>query len=316
MKRLLRIGGVERDVSEELAFHFAEAVDELVRRGHTRADAEAEVRRRFGDEARYRRELMNLDRSRERRMQWSDRLDAAGEAMRHALRGLLRTPGMTLGIVLVFALGIGANATMLEIVDRLLLRAPDHVALPEQVNRVVIDRYLAFRGERMQSETMTYPDYRDLQAAKSFSAVAGYAPRELTLGRGESAHRVEGVLATGGYFDLLGVRPYLGRFFSDEEARIGGERVAVLGYGYWQSHYGGSGDVLGETIDLGGAPYTIIGVAPKGFTTLNLTPAQVWVPLEVAQRDIAGDTWADSRNWWWMNTVVRRADGASVVQAE
>ncbi len=316
MKRLLRIGSVERDVSEELAFHFAEAVDELMRRGRTRADAEAEARRRFGDEARYRRELMNLDRSRERRMRWRDRLEAAGEAMRHAVRGLVRTPGMTLGIVLVFALGIGANATMLEIVDRLLLRAPDHVTQADEVNRVVIDRYVAFRGERIQSETLAYPDYADLRAAASLSEVAAYANRELTLGHGEAAHRVKGVLATGGYFELLGVRPYIGRFFTDEEARIGGERVAVLGYGYWQSQYGGAGDVLGATIDMGGAPYTIIGVAPKGLTTLNLTPAQVWVPLQVAQTDIAGDVWIDSRNWWWLNAVVRRAEGVSVAQAE
>lgn len=316
MRRLLRIRSVERDVGEELAFHFAEAVDDLMRLGRTRAQAEAEVRRRFGDEGRYRRELMNLDRSMERRMRWSDRLEAFGEAMRLALRNLVRTPGMTAGIVLVFALGIGANATMLEIVDRLLLRAPDHIAAPEQVHRVVVDRFIDFRGERDRSEYLTYPDYRDLHAAETLKAVAGYTTRELTLGHGESAHRADGVLVTGGYFSLLGVRPHLGRFFTDAEARIGGERVAVLGYGYWQSQYGGSSAALGQTIDLGGAPYTIIGVAPRGLTTLDLTPAQVWLPLEVAQTDHIGDAWVDARNWWWMRAVVRRAPDASVAQAE
>ena len=306
-------------MSEELAFHFAEAVDDLVRLGRTRDEAEAEVRRRFGDVAYYRRELMDMNRSMERRMRWSERMEGAVEALTQAARGLARTPGMTLGIVLVFALGVGANATMLEIVDRLLLRAPDHVVAPDEVNRVVIDRSMdpfgANGGRRMQSEYMTYPDYLDMRAAKSFAAVAGYAPRSLTLGSGESAHKVKGVLATGDYFELIGVRPQLGRLFTGAEARIGGERVAVLGHGYWQSQYGGSADALGQTIDMGGQPYTIIGVAPAGLTTVDLSPAQVWLPLEVAQSDMAGDVWVESRNWWWMRALVRRADGVSVAAA-
>src|SRR5690606_11145962 len=126
----------------------AEAVDELVRGGWTPGAAEAEVRRRFGDEAQYRRELMDLDRSRERRMRWSERLEAAGEAVREAVRGLARTPGMTIGIIVVFALGIGANATILQIIDRLMLRPPDHIAVPEQVHRVVIDQADPYRGGR------------------------------------------------------------------------------------------------------------------------------------------------------------------------
>ena len=316
MKRLLRIGSLERDIDEELAFHFAEAVEELKRRGRTQAQAEAEVHRRFGDEARYRSELAIIDRSRERRMQWSDRLDAARNALHHAVRGLARTPGMTIGIVVVFALGVGANATMLEIVDRLLLRPPDHVVDADAVHRVVVDRFIPYRGERIRSETFTYPDYRDLHAARSFEAVAGYAPREVTLGSGEDAHQVDGVLATGGYFNLLGVRPHIGRFFTNEEAKLGGERVAVLGYGYWQRVYGGREDALGRTVDMGTGPYTIIGVAPRGLTTVDLTPADVWLPMEVAQADIAGDRWVESRNWWWMRVLARRADGAAAEAAQ
>ena len=316
MKRLLRIGSVERDIDEELAFHFAEAVEELKRRGRTQAQAEAEVHRRFGDEARYRSELTIIDRSRERRMQWSDRLDAARSAVHHAVRGLARTPGMTFGIVVVFALGVGANATMLEIVDRLLLRPPDHVVAADHVHRVVIDRYVPYLSERTTSEYLSYPDYRDLRAAQSFSAVAGYAPRELTLGRGESAHQANGVLATGDYFSLLGVQPHLGRFFTDEEAKLGGERVAVLGYGYWQRIYGGRRDVLGSTIDIGTGPYTITGVAPRGLTTVDLTPADVWLPLEVVQADVRGERWVQSRYGAWMRALVRRADGVSISQAQ
>ncbi|HEU5210965.1 MAG TPA: ADOP family duplicated permease [Longimicrobiales bacterium] len=315
MRPMLRLGSVERDVSEELAFHFAEAVDDLVRRGWTRPAAESEVHRRFGDETRYRRELLNLNRSRERRMRWSGRLGAAGEAVREAVRGLTRTPGMTIGIVVVFALGVGANATILQIIDRLMLRPPDHVVAADDVNRVVIDRLDEPRGERSQTEYMTYPDYRDLHGAKSFSAVAGYAPRELTIGHGESAHLARTVLATGDYFDLIGVRPHVGRFFTDEESRLGGERVAVVGYGYWQRQLGGASDVLGRTVQLAGNPYTIIGVAPQGLTTIDLTPAELWFPLEVAQGDLAPEGWADSRNWWWMRTLVRRAEGVTPAQA-
>lgn len=316
MRRLLRLGSVERDVNEEVAFHFAEAVDDLVRSGWTRASAEAEVRRRFGDEPRYRRELLELDRSRERRVRWSGRIEAAGEAMREAVRGLTRAPGMTLGIILVFALGVGANATMLQIIDRLMLRPPDHVVEADQVNRIVIDQFDARRGERRQTEYMAYPAYRDLLAAQSFTAVAGYAPRELTIGHGESAHPVRSVLASASYFDLTGVRPFIGRFFTDEEARLGGERVVVVGHGYWQRQLGGTPDVLGGTVQLAGNPYTIIGVAPKGLTTIDLTPAELWFPLEVAEADLAPEGWADSRNWWWMRALGRRAEGVTLAQAE
>jgi len=315
MRRLLRVGSAERDVGEELAFHFAEATDDLVRLGWTRSAAEAEVRRRFGDEARYRRELLSLNRRRERRMRWSGRLEGASDAMREAVRGLVRTPGMTIGIVVVFALGVGANATILQIIDRLMLRPPDFVVDAASVNRIVTDRSDVRQGERTQSEYLTYPDYLDLRGAKSFSAVAGYAPRELTIGHGDGAHLAQTVLATGDYFDLIGVRPHAGRFFTNEEARLGGERVVVVGHGYWQRQLGGAQDVIGRTVELAGNPYTIIGVAPPGLTTIDLTPAELWFPLEVAQADLAPEGWAESRNWWWMRALVRRADGVTVAQA-
>jgi predicted permease len=315
-RRLFRLENAQRDLEDELSFHFASVVEEEMRRGRSRAEAEREARRRFGDEARYRRELRRMDEGTSARRRRSERAEALVTMTRHAWRGIRRTPGLALGIVLAFALGIGANATVFGIVDRLLLSPPPHIVNPEAVKLLIVDRFVSFMGGRTASVSMTWPDYQDLVSLESFETVAAHtSPRELTVGRGEDAERIAASLVTASYWRALGVRPVLGRLFTEEEDRAGAAGTAVLSWGYWQRRFGGSNDVLGETIDFGHGPYTVIGVLPRGFTGVTLVHSDVWLPFLPAGLAIQGDTWMTGRGYYWFGAIARLAPGVTEERA-
>ena len=311
-RRGLRVERSDREVDEELDFHFEQGVSDLMGRGRTRESAEAEVRRRFGDEAAYRRELGRIDRGTERRRRWTRRVDATESTMRQVLRGIVRSPGLTAGVVLAFALGIGANATMFGIVDRLLLSAPAHIADPDGVKRLLVDRYVSFLNYRVQSMSVTLPDYTDLVSLPQFTEVAAYQPQQVIIGRGESARRASAVMASASWWRLLGVQPRVGRFFVEAEDRIGGEPVAVIGYSLWQRMFGGDPSAVGRTLDFGHGPFTVIGVAPRGFTGVDLWGVDIWVPLRLGGALMVGTEWlGESRGMYWLRLVGRLAPGTS-----
>jgi putative ABC transport system permease protein len=315
IRRLFRLGSVERDLEEELSSYFAHAVEELCARGYSQAQAEEEAHRRFGDESRYRDELRAIDADRERAKQLNARFDALRESVTSAARSWRRAPGLALGLILVFALGIGANGTMYSIVDRLLLSPPAHIVDAGQVKRLYAESYVAFMGKRFATSTISYPEYREVSAAIGFEKVAALSDRQLIVGNGEAAEEAAGVWASGAFFSLLGVKPALGRFYSEAEDKIGGAQVAVLGYSYWQSKYAGARAVIGRTIDFGYGPYTIIGVAPRGFTGVDLARVDVWLPLHVAAAAVQGTEWENERGWGWFQAIARLAPGTTVERA-
>jgi putative ABC transport system permease protein len=311
VRRLLRLSDPPRDVADELSHHFEQAVAELRSQGMTARAARAEAERRFGDVAAYRRELERLDEGGMRRRRRTYRVETARDVVRHATRSLLRSPALTLAIVLTLGLGLGANVTMYGIVDRLLLSPPAHVAAPEQVQRVVIEQYEAWQDRRTTREHFAWLDFEDVAAAQSIAAAAAWQEQRLTVGHGVEASQLEGVAVSGGYFALLGVRPALGRLLSSRDDRPDAERAAVISYDMWQREYGGSRDVLGRTLGFGTAPYTIIGVAPRGLTTLRLRSADVWLPVHHA---VSSDV-RETRNWLAFATVIRLRPEVSAAAA-
>ena len=315
IRRLFRLGSVERDLEEELSSYFTHTVEELRAQGYSQKQAEEEAHRRFGDESRYRNELRWIDSERERGMRWSARFDAMRESVTSAARSWRRSPGLALGLILVFALGIGANGTMYSIVDRLLLSPPAHIVDAGNVKRLYAESYVAFMGKRFATATISYPEYRELKATRAFASLAAFSNRQLIIGNGEAAEEADGVWATGAFFPLLGVKPALGRFYTEAEDKIGGSQVVVLGYSYWQSKYGGERDVIGRTLDFGYGPYTIIGVTPRGFTGVDLSRVDVWLPLHVAATAVQGNEWENERGWGWFQTIARVAPGSSVERA-
>ena len=238
------------------------------------------------------------------------------DTLRYALRSLRRTPGFAIAAALVLAIGIGANATMFGVVDTLLLRPPAHVVEPERVTRVYVKQSDPAFGEFTNS-SVSYPDYTDLRdQGRDFSAVGALAGGRVPYGRGASARELRAVFATRSFFGLLGVRPALGRFFTPEEDDPAKPvRVAVLDHGLWRREFGSDPAVLGRQLQLGDAQYTVVGVAPKGFTGVDIAPVDVWIPMAAADPLMASAEAFTSRNWQWLQIVGRLRPGATAEAA-
>ena len=234
--------------------------------------------------------------------------------LRFAVRGVARAPGFTLAVALTLGLGIGANAVMFGLIDRLLLRPPEHVTSPETVKRLYVSR--SFIDEQLQVESQAWQDVEDFRRARSFSDVAGYFTTRLPADRGARAAEITAVLTTANYFPLLGVTPYRGRFFSPEEDVKGAAGTVVLGHDYWQRRFNGSHEALGQVLKLGRGAYTVIGIAPRGFTGINLQKVDVFLPLAAAAHETIGGDWQTSRGFYWVRAIARLAPGASVAAAE
>jgi len=307
---------IEADVDDEIGLHLELRVEQLVRRGLAPDEARREALRRFGDVDVARHEITRIDRGREARVRGREWLDGVWQDVRYAARGVRRAPGVALMIVLTLGLGIGANAAMFGIVDRLLLRGPERVRDADRVTRLYVTQPSAGGTEFFTGSTVGYVLYANMRDhARAFERVAAYAVTDATLGEGDAAERVRSGAATWDFFPLLGVRPQLGRFFGAEEDRPpAGERVAVLGYGLWRRAFAGDPAAVGRTLTLNDETYTIVGVAPRGFTGVELGRVDVWVPMSVRSNGITND-WPTSWNAQWLQVVARLKPGVTPEQA-
>ncbi len=319
-RRLFRLGlgdpGLRRGVDWEIEHHLAEETDQLMAEGWSREEARREAERRFGGVARQRRRLVatgRRGRAMSRGAEWGE---AVWAGVRQALRGIRRSPGFAAGVVLTLGLGIGVNSAMFGLIDRLLLRPPEHVARPEQVRRIY--REGEWLGTYTTTASLTYPDIQDLRTIPQFAAAGGYSGvRRVTLGAGEGASQVRAVLVTPDFFTTLGVEPRLGRFFTMDEGGIGASPTVVLSAEYWERSLGADPGILGRTLLIAGAGYTVVGVAPSGFTGTNLSPVDMWLPAVLSRYLVTGDDrFVSSRGYYWLSAVVRLGEGASVEEAE
>jgi hypothetical protein len=197
--------------------------------------------------------------------------------IRYAIRQISKNLGFTLIVVLTLGLGICANSTIFSWIQSTLLEpipGAGHTG----------DLVSVMRGPRNTSPNppFSYPDLFDLrQRAHSVSGVLGYHHDWMALtGHGEP-QRVYGTLTTANYFDLLEVRPMLGRGFRlDEEKAPGGAPVAVISYSLWQTHYGGDPRIIGKVVEVNLHPFTVVGVAPEGFFgCMTGVRTDIWFPL-------------------------------------
>jgi putative ABC transport system permease protein len=216
--------------------------------------------------------------------------------IRYAIRTFLRTPGFTLVAVLTLALGIGATTAIFSVVNAVLLRP-----LPYANS----DRLVATRG--------SLADLRDLNSSsQSYEDMAFWASNMYNLRINEDAQQVRAGQITRNLLPLLGVQPLIGRNFTQDDER---QDTAILGYGLWQSRFGGDGQVLGRTINLTGTSYTVIGVTPAWFR-FPTWDFQLWVPL--ASLDIKYPEQARNRAFRIFSAVARLKPGVRLnqVQAE
>jgi predicted permease len=304
---------VASEVDDELRFHFENTLAELRAAGMSEADAKAEAERRFGNLPATRDQLIGIDRSREDRARWMDRLSGVGQDLRHAVRSLAREPGFTLTVAITLALGIGANATMVGLVDRVMFRPPAHVVDAGRVVRLSLTETNPHFGS-WTNTGLAWPDYILAAEQNAFLSTAGYTDGQLTMGRGPEARPVRATLVTASYFPMLGIQPFLGRFFSAEEDVVGGgPAVVVLGHRFWRNRFAADRNAVGQGLQVGSQIFTIIGVAPEGFGGVDLNAAEIFLPIGAGAREFMGQSaeWATTRNWQWIRVVARLAPGAS-----
>ena len=271
----------DADVDAELRFHLDERVEDLVARGMPTVAARAQALEEFGDLDTARAQLGAIDRRIAEKHQRADWWEGIAQDLRHTLRGLARSPGFTVMVVVTLALGIGANAAVFSVLDRLFFAPPAGVPHPEQIRRVFMTRRFAGQPTAQLSSLFNYPEFHSVAAALPASVrVAGVVTGHARIGPSPDAPLRDFAYTVGDYFGVLGLHPAIGRFFSGEETR-GPARtaVAIISHRLWLQRFGGTATVLGQPLDLGPHRYTIIGVAPRDFGGTGLDAYDVWVPF-------------------------------------
>jgi predicted permease len=314
MRPILRLFGYvpdpERELDEEIAAHLAMAEQGLREQGMGQEEARAEARRRFGDVRAYRRAMMRLDEGRGRRMRIDDRLERVRHTLAGAWRSMRRAPGFTVAIVATLGLGLGANAVMFGVVDRLLLSPPQHVAAADEVVRLYGQRSSPIGEEPFTSPSVAWQDVAMLAELDGFAEVAGFRPQRVTLGRGASAKQVDVTRATASLFALTGAQPAIGRFYTPAEDAAEAARVAVLSHEFWTREYGADPSVIGRLLDIQNVQWEVVGVAPAGFTGVELAPVDIWLPLVSFAYATQDEICFESINCWWVRAVGRLTDPA------
>jgi predicted permease len=233
--------------------------------------------------------------------------------VRYSLRMIAKAPGFAAITILTLALGIGANTTIFSWINSALLNPVPGIANASEVVALLLGKSAG------EFDTFTYPDIEALRdGQQSFTGITAcmFTPMILT-GKGKP-DRVWGMVASANYFDVLGVRPILGRtFLPAEDEKPGGAPVAVISYRLWQTHFGANPGVVGQTIELNQHPYTIVGVAPPLFqgsqTGLRF---EIWVPMMMeAQFMPQGDLLHDHHEFWLL-AFGRLKPGVALKQAQ
>jgi predicted permease len=239
-----------------------------------------------------------------------------------AFRTLFKTPFVTIVAILSLALGIGANAAIYSLFNE-ILRQPLPVKEPDRLVNLANPGPQSGSNSCNQAggcdEIFSYPMFRDLQ--KAHSAFAGVAAHRLVGANvamaGQTPLNGQLMLVSGNYFDLLGLRPAIGRLIApDDDATVGANFVAVLNYAYWENQLGSNPNVLGQKMTVNGQRYTIIGVGPRGFngTTLGARP-YLYIPISMRGALNDGFNGFNERRNYWIYLFARLQPGVSIEQA-
>jgi putative ABC transport system permease protein len=280
------------DVVDELACHLAELEATAIRKGASGADA-----RRMAidtlNEASFL-ELSKQPRARSR---------ASGFLMSdlvYAFRGFRNKPLFTAAAVLTLALGIGANAAIFSVVNAILLRP---LPYPEPDRLMMLWTHNPRQG--YNKDVNAYPNFDDWRRqSQSFASMAAYFGATFTLTQAGDPAQIVGAIVTPGFFETLGVAPAHGGTFGTREGEPGGERVAMLSHGLWQTRFGGDPAIVGRAIMLNGISHEVRGVMPASFA--HPESAAVWTPLAPSERLAP---FMQSRTAYWLDVIGRLKPG-------
>ena len=223
--------------------------------------------------------------------------------LRFALRGLIKRPGFALIAVMTLALGIGSSTAIFSVVDAAIIKG-----LPYQEPDRLYHMWERTSQKDFDQREFSYPDYQDYLQNKVVD-IAAYTGGGTILNGNGTSERVFAPLVTANFFSVLGVQPIKGRTFQTGEDKQGGPQLAVVTYPFWQSHLGGSENVVGQQLNLAGQSYTIIGVLPQSFQ-FAMRPADLFLPYQPTQNQLT------RRGMHGTNLIARLKPGVTVAQAQ
>ena len=286
LRRVFRLPSTRRrlhdDVEAELAFHLEGRVEELMRDGWTREEAEREARRRFGDYARIELEVERMTLESERRRTMRDRVDGVMADVRYASRSLARQPVFAAVVIVTLTLGVGAAAAMFHALDRVVL----HPLPYPDAERIV---YLGTRWGKERPIGAVPPGrfqfFHDNN--RVFEALATLRTFNAQLGDDDSGTPVEGARVSEDLLKVLGAKPLLGRGLVSRDYEPGAPPVAVLGHALWATRFGADSGIVGRAIRLDGRLYSVAGVLPASFEVVEVqSPLAVVLPLVLSSSDL------------------------------
>ncbi|MBO0722729.1 MAG: ABC transporter permease, partial [Blastocatellia bacterium] len=305
----------DNEFADEIQAHLELLTDRYIRRGMTRDEAASAARRQFGN--------LTLLKDDNREMRGINFIETFMQDLRYGARTLRKAPGFTLIIVITLALGIGVNTVILSTMNGFLLRGLS-VEKPEEL-------YFVFWGKKSDSQVwgnFSYPNYIDVRdRAQSFSGLAAWnnmnsaslsTTDSRNAGAQESAEVIWGERVSANYFEVMGVKPILGRGFLPEEDRTQNTHpVVVISHALWQHRFNADAGIVGKKIYLNGASFTVVGVAPETFYGSQFVVRQAfWTPLMMSSKFGIGTDWETNRDSTNLTLYGRLKPGVTPAQAD
>ncbi|MEO5816073.1 MAG: ABC transporter permease [Gemmatimonadaceae bacterium] len=270
-------------VDEELHFHIEGRIEELMSLGHSRAEAETEARRRFGDYDDYKRQATAIDEQIIQERQRMDFFESIRRELRQAVHVLTRSPGFTITAVFTLALGLGAATAIFTMLDAVVLR-PLPYADAEQLVELT-SPVPKFKGDTLWG-LARHEMFYFKESSRTLTDIGVYQNNEVTVGSGTSswpAEKARAAMVSSTLFNVLGFRPMHGRLLTTDDNRDRQPHVVVLGEGYWKRRFGGDEKIVGSVVDIEGYPMTVIGVLPTSAQLPDRT-IDMWLPAFVDSR--------------------------------
>ena len=299
LKQLFFRRRIYDDLSDEIREHLEEKIEEHVAAGLSRKEATAAARREFGNVA-----LVELD----SRTAWRwPSLEDFFADVRLALRALRKNPGFAFVAIITLALGIGANTAIYSVVNAVLF----HPLPIREPNRVVVlhDQFPSWNMPRTKVSPLQFLEFS--RRTDLFESSGALKPVNLNLTGREQAVRLQVMEATSGLFSTLGIEPILGRSFTTSDEARGSTHVVLLSQGLWRRLFSGNRSVVGETLELDGDNYEIVGVLSENLETLY-PHTEAWIPAAFSPESLT-----EEHRWYVDYTMVARLrKGVSLPQAQ
>ncbi len=311
---IFRKNEIDRELDDEIRSHLAMQMEENLENGMPPEEARHAANRAFGNVG------LAKDDSRSAWIyRWTEDL---GKDIRFGIRMLLKNRGFSAIAIISLALGFGLNTTIFTVVNAILLNPLPVRDVSRLVQLDTVDAKTKVTQQRFAKIGMSFPNFEDYRRQNEvFTDLAAWLALPVTWSGGAEPKRVQAYLVSANYFDVLGINPAAGRFFlPDEDTKPNSNTVAVISYALWANKFGSDPGAVGRTMILNDTPYTVIGVAPRGFKgTVSLASTeQAWIPTSMAQQILAGffaENFHD-RRLLSMTTFGRLKPGIGVGQAE